>query len=74
MTHPLSDSLERQPPRPLPVALAHYIVATKPGERSRVDTMHRLYRAMNAREKILTRLEMKAAKAGKRGELQADVS
>jgi hypothetical protein len=71
---PLEQSLARSPMRVFPRALAHYIVATKPGDGRRDGIIIRHFNAMSAADQAECRGEIVAAKRAKRGELLADVA
>ncbi|MDE2020489.1 MAG: hypothetical protein KGJ13_09160 [Patescibacteria group bacterium] len=74
MTKPLptSHALTR-PLRPLPLALAHSYVQTKPHEQLRLVTLNTLYNRLTIAEQCICRHEIAECRAGKRGERPAQI-
>jgi uncharacterized tellurite resistance protein B-like protein len=58
--------------RELPEALAHYFVATKPGE-PRLAAAARIYAHLNAADQLRTRAEISACRQARRGEVEAEL-
>lgn len=68
----LHDSLDRQPLRPLPIALAQQFVKTRIGDPSQ-DVLNRIFAAMRPADQMRCRFEILECQAAMRGEREARV-
>lgn len=60
-------------PRPLPIALAHALVACKPGA-PRLELLNRIFRGLDNAGRLTCFAEMRECQRAKRGELEAVVA
>lgn len=66
----LARSMERQPLRPLPIALAHQFSKTRIGDPAQ-GVLNRIYAAMTLADQVKCRWELLECRAAKRGEREA---
>lgn len=59
------------PPRDLPIALAHCLVAAKPGT-PRMEALNRLYLALDFQNRMVCNVEFRLCQMAKRGELRGE--
>ena len=69
----LRESLQRNPPRPLSIALAHCMAAAKLGT-PRMILLGKLYTLQGWAERAATQAELTRCKQAKRGQIHAVVA